>query len=430
MLDPETADKIQFLRESDFKVMLEHIPRNQLEKKYGGDVEDLKTFWPLPYTFNEPPIPPPGVVVKKKAAPNPPNAGEPEKIAPVLDNQKSVTSPMPSPVPAVISVPPLSKETEAVNVKSAEEKIVKLDSVEPDPEEIPKNKPKEKEESEQPHHSGPPGPADIENEIMKTPLSEIRSPANSISAPFARGEGPDISKEEFLDAHDNSMSFHNNRVLQHQGTKSIVESDNLYEDAIAHNSKENFVSDTSLMRSRVHDVEYGHRIATINEEQKETEHVENKRSDGAGLELEEDEILAVKPFSPSGHQRISLEDKHVDTPGFCGFCRQKTAASANNDGHGEEQNKEESSSCVIFQISSIFIFAEVYVQVLVFTLQQPVCICIFLNLTIVFVGLFGRFTFSYSHHITASWFFSRSFIQYIYIYVCTYCLFHHVYHHS
>ena len=45
MLDPETADKIQFLKHADHKIMHQHIPKTQLEKKYGGEVEDLTTFW-------------------------------------------------------------------------------------------------------------------------------------------------------------------------------------------------------------------------------------------------------------------------------------------------------------------------------------------------------------------------------------------------
>eukprot|EP01015_Nassula_variabilis_P025145 TRINITY_DN4875_c0_g1_i13.p1 TRINITY_DN4875_c0_g1~~TRINITY_DN4875_c0_g1_i13.p1 ORF type:complete len:138 (+),score=29.32 TRINITY_DN4875_c0_g1_i13:65-478(+) len=54
MLDPETTEKIQFLKSSDFHVMLSHIPKNQLEQKWGGDVPDLQAFWPIRYTGKEP----------------------------------------------------------------------------------------------------------------------------------------------------------------------------------------------------------------------------------------------------------------------------------------------------------------------------------------------------------------------------------------
>jgi hypothetical protein len=57
MIDPDTTSKISMLRKKDFYQLLDKIPIDQLEVKYGGKLPDTTTFWPphntlmlLPYT--------------------------------------------------------------------------------------------------------------------------------------------------------------------------------------------------------------------------------------------------------------------------------------------------------------------------------------------------------------------------------------------
>ena len=44
-MDPETAGKISMLRKKDFHQLLEKIPEDQLEAKYGGKLPDPTVFW-------------------------------------------------------------------------------------------------------------------------------------------------------------------------------------------------------------------------------------------------------------------------------------------------------------------------------------------------------------------------------------------------
>lgn len=46
MIDKKTAKKIGFIRKKEYHKLQEYIPKNMLEKKYGGDLPDVKSsFW-------------------------------------------------------------------------------------------------------------------------------------------------------------------------------------------------------------------------------------------------------------------------------------------------------------------------------------------------------------------------------------------------
>lgn len=45
MMDPETAQKIRFIKRQHLGELLQNIPKSQLQKKYGGDAPDLEVFW-------------------------------------------------------------------------------------------------------------------------------------------------------------------------------------------------------------------------------------------------------------------------------------------------------------------------------------------------------------------------------------------------
>ena len=45
MMDPETVQKIRFIKKSNFKEILDFVADDQLQKKYGGKLEDLTEFW-------------------------------------------------------------------------------------------------------------------------------------------------------------------------------------------------------------------------------------------------------------------------------------------------------------------------------------------------------------------------------------------------
>lgn len=45
-MDERTLNKINKLKKSEFSKMLEYIPAEQLEKKYGGTMENIVIYWP------------------------------------------------------------------------------------------------------------------------------------------------------------------------------------------------------------------------------------------------------------------------------------------------------------------------------------------------------------------------------------------------
>lgn len=45
-MDERTLNKINKLKKNEFHRMLEYIPEDQLEMKYGGTMEDIVVFWP------------------------------------------------------------------------------------------------------------------------------------------------------------------------------------------------------------------------------------------------------------------------------------------------------------------------------------------------------------------------------------------------
>ena len=45
MMDPETVQKIRFIKKANFHEMQEFASEDQIQKKYGGKLEDLKEFW-------------------------------------------------------------------------------------------------------------------------------------------------------------------------------------------------------------------------------------------------------------------------------------------------------------------------------------------------------------------------------------------------
>jgi hypothetical protein len=53
MIDPETSDKIAFVKKSKFSELQEFIPANQLEKRFGGLVPEITSYWPLVNTLED-----------------------------------------------------------------------------------------------------------------------------------------------------------------------------------------------------------------------------------------------------------------------------------------------------------------------------------------------------------------------------------------
>lgn len=45
MMDPETVQKIKFLKKANFHDILEMAEDNQIQEKYGGKLENLIEFW-------------------------------------------------------------------------------------------------------------------------------------------------------------------------------------------------------------------------------------------------------------------------------------------------------------------------------------------------------------------------------------------------
>ena len=147
---------------------------------------------PIPYTFNEPPIPPPGSVEKPKAELENISA-EPEKIN--AEPEKISAEPLQiSAGPSKISAEPQKLDASlppAIATGALAESIKKEDSkepikylanqseVEPDPEQIPKDKP-------------------AEVAVVETQRVAAAESLRQIAA--AENE----TKEEYHDAHDNS----------------------------------------------------------------------------------------------------------------------------------------------------------------------------------------------------------------------------------
>jgi hypothetical protein len=61
MMDPETSQKINFLQKKAFNKLLDQIPVDQLEVKYGGTAPNVTHFWPPTYSMKEPAYVPPEV---------------------------------------------------------------------------------------------------------------------------------------------------------------------------------------------------------------------------------------------------------------------------------------------------------------------------------------------------------------------------------
>jgi hypothetical protein len=55
LIEPDTVDKIEFLKKKDFYKLHANIDPSQLEKKYGGTHEDLTSFWPPTRFTSDPP---------------------------------------------------------------------------------------------------------------------------------------------------------------------------------------------------------------------------------------------------------------------------------------------------------------------------------------------------------------------------------------
>ena len=53
IIHPVTAAKISFLTDSERDQLKEYISPDQLEEKYGGNLPDLKEFWPPRSTFED-----------------------------------------------------------------------------------------------------------------------------------------------------------------------------------------------------------------------------------------------------------------------------------------------------------------------------------------------------------------------------------------
>lgn len=45
MMDPETVQKIRFLKKANFHEIQDFVDPNQIQKKYGGTLEDPTEFW-------------------------------------------------------------------------------------------------------------------------------------------------------------------------------------------------------------------------------------------------------------------------------------------------------------------------------------------------------------------------------------------------
>jgi len=58
MIDPETSQKISFLKKSSFKELQENIPIDQIEEKYGGTLPNVTKYWPPANTLKGKPIGP------------------------------------------------------------------------------------------------------------------------------------------------------------------------------------------------------------------------------------------------------------------------------------------------------------------------------------------------------------------------------------
>lgn len=56
-IDPETVKKLSFLKKKDFGHLQECIPKNQLLKAYGGDLDLPKTAYPIPKTLDDSAMP-------------------------------------------------------------------------------------------------------------------------------------------------------------------------------------------------------------------------------------------------------------------------------------------------------------------------------------------------------------------------------------
>jgi len=54
-IDPETSEKINMIKKSDFGKLLERIDASQLEQAYGGTLPTREVYWPPVNTLNEPP---------------------------------------------------------------------------------------------------------------------------------------------------------------------------------------------------------------------------------------------------------------------------------------------------------------------------------------------------------------------------------------
>jgi hypothetical protein len=54
IIDYETAEKINFMKKKEFPQLLELIPKEQLEEKFGGTHPNLTKFWPPKNTIGDP----------------------------------------------------------------------------------------------------------------------------------------------------------------------------------------------------------------------------------------------------------------------------------------------------------------------------------------------------------------------------------------
>lgn len=45
MMDPETVQKIRFIKKNNFSEIQDYVHPTQLQKKYGGQLDDLIIFW-------------------------------------------------------------------------------------------------------------------------------------------------------------------------------------------------------------------------------------------------------------------------------------------------------------------------------------------------------------------------------------------------
>jgi len=54
-IDPITKSKIKLVDRDSYQLMTFHISSDQLEKKYGGKMEDATNYWPIFTTLDEEP---------------------------------------------------------------------------------------------------------------------------------------------------------------------------------------------------------------------------------------------------------------------------------------------------------------------------------------------------------------------------------------